>query len=259
MAPRCQLPSGNYLHRLEDVPLCFLDLTLPSPAENLACDEALLEQAEANGVPGVLRFWESPVPFVVLGYANKVREEVDIKACQARDVPILRRCSGGGTVLQGPGCLNYSVILRMAAVPEFHSITGTNRFVMERNRAALASLTGKGVTIEGHTDLAVAGLKFSGNAQRRKRDWLLFHGTFLLNFDVALIEKLLLPPPRQPEYRHGRSHLKFVTQLNLPADDVKSTLREAWAANTAHPEVPGEQIAQLVAEKYSREDWNLSR
>ena len=237
----------------------YLDLTLPSPAENLACDEALLEQAEANGVEGVLRFWESPTPFVVLGYANKVREEVNVEECRVRGVPILRRCSGGGTVLQGPGCLNYSVILRIDDAPELHSITGANRFVMERNRVALASLTGQAVTIEGHTDLAVAGLKFSGNAQRRKRDWLLFHGTFLLNFDVALIEKLLLPPRRQPEYRGGRSHLKFVTQLNLPADDVKSALREAWAANTAHREVPGERIARLVTEKYAREDWNLSR
>ena len=237
----------------------YLDLTLPSPAENLACDEALLEQAEINGVSGVLRFWESPVPFVVLGYANKVREEVHVEACRARGVPILRRCSGGGTVLQGPGCLNYSVILRIADAPELHSITGANRFVMERNRAVLASLTGQAVTIEGHTDLAMAGLKFSGNAQRRKRDWLLFHGTFLLNFDLDLIEKLLLQPPRQPEYRHSRSHLKFLTQLNLPTDEVKSALREAWAANTSHAEVPGERIAQLVAEKYSRDDWNLSR
>ena len=237
----------------------YLDLTLPSPAENLACDEGLLEQAEVTGVSGVLRFWESPVPFVVLGYANQVREEVNVEACRARGVPILRRCSGGGTVLQGPGCLNYSVILRIADAPEFQSITGVNRFVMERNRAALASLTGKGVTIEGHTDLAITGLKFSGNAQRRKRDWLLFHGTFLLNFDVALIEKLLLPPPRQPEYRRGRSHLKFVTQLNLPAEVVKSALREAWAANPTHPEVPGERISLLVAEKYSRDEWNLSR
>jgi lipoate-protein ligase A len=237
----------------------YLDLTPPSPAENLACDEALLEHAEANGSPGVLRFWESPIYFIVLGYANKVREEVNIEACRGRGVPILRRCSGGGTVLQGPGCLNYSLILRIADAPELHSVTGANRFVMERNRAALASLTGKAVTIEGHTDLAVAGLKFSGNAQRRKRDWLLFHGTFLLNFDVALIENLLLPPPRQPEYRRGRSHLKFVTQLNLPADDVKSALREAWAANTAHAGFPGERIAQLVADKYAREDWNLSR
>jgi len=236
-----------------------LDLTLPTPAANLACDEALLDQAEADGGPGVLRFWESTTHFVVLGYANKVREEVDIEGCRACGVPILRRCSGGGTVLQGPGCLNYSVILRIGDSPELQGITATNRFVMERNRQALASLLGKAVTVEGHTDLATGGLKFSGNAQRRKRDWLLFHGTFLLNFDLNLIQKLLLPPLRQPEYRGGRSHAKFVTQLNVAIDAVKSALRQAWDTNTLQTDIPRERIARLLAEKYACDEWNLSR
>ena len=236
-----------------------LDLTLPSAAENLACDEALLDQAEADGGPAVLRFWESTTHFVVLGYANKVRQEVNERACQEHGVPILRRCSGGGTVLQGPGCLNYSVILRIGDSPDLQGITATNRFVMERNRRALASVLGKAVTIEGHTDLATVGLKFSGNAQRRKRDWLLFHGTFLLNFDLDLIEKLLLPPPRQPEYREGRSHTEFVTQINVASDAVKAALRQAWDANTPQTDIPRERIAQLLAEKYLREEWTLSR
>lgn len=240
-------------------PLRFLDLTLSTPAENLACDEALLDQVETQGGHGVLRFWESATHFVVLGYANKVREEADIEACQARGVPVLRRCSGGGTVLQGPGCLNYSVILRLGDTPELQSITSTNRYVMERNRSALASLLGQAVTIEGHTDLAAGSLKFSGNAQRRKRDWLLFHGTFLLNFDLGLMERLLLTPPRQPEYRQGRSHAEFVTQLNVSSDAVKSALREAWEACAFDGDVPHARIAQLVAEKYSREEWNLNR
>jgi lipoate-protein ligase A len=247
------------LRRLKNVPLHFLDLTLPTPAENLACDEALLDEAEANGAQEVLRFWEVPAHFVVLGYANKRGEEVDIEACQAQRVPILRRCSGGGTVLQGPGCLNYSVVLKAGDTPELQSITGANRFVMERNRTALVSLTGKAVTIEGHTDLATDGLKFSGNAQRRKREWLLFHGTFLLNFDVALIEKLLRPPPRQPTYRRGRSHLRFLTRLDVSADALKSALREAWSAHKAGIGIPHERIARLVTEKYSRDEWNLSR
>jgi lipoate-protein ligase A len=236
----------------------YLDVTLSTPAENLACDEALLEQAEAGCGPSVLRCWQSPAHFVVLGYSNKLGEEVNVEACRAQGVPILRRCSGGGTVLQGPGCLNYSVILKIDAAPELHSVTGANRFVMERNRRTLASLIGRTVTIEGHTDLAMDGLKFSGNAQRRKRDWLLFHGTFLLNFDVDRIEKLLLPPPRQPDYRRGRSHSKFITQLKISAEAVKSALREAWDANARHRDIPP-GLTRLVAEKYSRDEWNLGR
>ena len=48
------------------------DLTLPTPEENLACDEALLDLCEAGGAGELLRFWEPPSYFVVLGYANNL-------------------------------------------------------------------------------------------------------------------------------------------------------------------------------------------
>src|ERR1041384_3554800 len=91
----------------------LLDLTLPTPAENLACDEALLDACEGGAADEVLRFWESSTPFVVVGYGNKVAREVNVAACEARGIPILRRCSGGGTVVQGPGCLSYALVLRI--------------------------------------------------------------------------------------------------------------------------------------------------
>ena len=70
-----------------------LDLSLPTPEENLAADEALWEGVEAGGAE-VLRFWEAPAPFVVLGYANRAAREADLAACRARGVPVLRRVTG---------------------------------------------------------------------------------------------------------------------------------------------------------------------
>src|SRR5690349_6350846 len=110
----------------------FLYLTLPPPEENLACDEALLEFCEKGCHEGLLRFWEPDRHFVVLGYANKASTEANLPACEDGLIPVLRRCSGGGTVLQGPGCLNYSLVLRIQENPAMESITGTNNFIMER-------------------------------------------------------------------------------------------------------------------------------
>ena len=178
----------------------LLDLTLPTPAENLACDEALLNLCEEAGLE-VLRFWESRESFVVLGYGNHFATEVNVAECERRNVPILRRCSGGGTVLQGPGCLNYNLTLRIDEHGPVGSVTEANRYVMERNRAAMEKLLGLPVSIEGCTDMVFAGestnsrpanhesatpktwFKFSGNAQRRRRDALVFHGTILYQFD----------------------------------------------------------------------------
>jgi lipoate-protein ligase A len=115
----------------------LLDLTLPTPAENLACDEALLDWFEANGGDGVLRFWEPENYFVVVGYGNHVQTEVNVATCDKDGIPIFRRCSGGGTVLQGPGCLNYSLVLKVEEGGPLSSITAANRFIMERNREAV--------------------------------------------------------------------------------------------------------------------------
>ena len=248
------LISDNHL-----VTLHTLDLTLPSPAENLACDEALLEWAEAAGYggAGILRFWEPRAHFVVLGYANRVGLEMNAEACRARAIPILRRCSGGGSVLQGPGCLNYTLVLPVARDAALESVTGTNRFIMGRHREALARLAGETVAVRGHTDLALGERKFSGNSQRRKRRWVLFHGTFLLDFDPALMAEVLLAPPKPPEYRQRRSHSDFLTRLRLPPSEIKEALQAAWRAFEPLGSPPDALIQKLVADRYGRDDWNL--
>jgi len=249
----------------------LLDLTLPTPAANLACDEALLDWREELGGGDVLRFWEPREYFVVVGYANQVLTEVNAAACEENKIPILRRCSGGGTVLQGPGCLNYSLILKIAETGPLASISSANRFIMERNRAALETLftehetRNTKLTVAGHTDLArithhasrTTHHKFSGNSQRRRKHFLLFHGTFLLRFDLSRIEKFLRMPSKQPDYRQGRSHSDFLTNLGLPASSVKRALREAWDASEPLENFPRERIELLSHGKYVTNSWNF--
>lgn len=238
----------------------YLDLTFPTPAENLACDEALLDLCERDSSTEILRFWESSTHFVVVGYGNHVDREVDVAACDREGIPILRRCSGGGTVLQGPGCLNYALILRSEPGSPLESIGTTNCHIMSRQRDALRNL-GLDVTIQGCTDLvftATPPRKFSGNSQRRKRHSLLFHGTFLYAFDLPLIEKTLKFPSQQPDYRESRPHSNFVNNVAISALQIKSALKEAWSAKA-----PFEQITplktstdMLTASKYSLTSWN---
>jgi lipoate-protein ligase A len=233
----------------------YLDLTLPSPAANLACDEALLDACEDDSGPEVLRFWEPREYFVVAGFSNSVAREVNLEACRRSGIGVFRRCSGGGTVLQGPGCLNYSLALKIVGRPELETIPAANCHIMKRHREALSAILGRAVEVRGITDLAVGGLKFSGNAQRRKRRALILHGTFLLRFDLALMEKFLTMPSRQPDYRMGRPHTHFLTNLNTPAPAIKSALRDAWLAAMELADPP--DCRQLIAEKYSRDEWNL--
>ena len=252
----------------------FFDHTFPSPAENLACDEALLDWAESGVGHETLRIWESPTAFVVVGYANNVATEVNLAACEERKIPILRRCSGGGTVVQGPGCLNYSLVLAIAENGPLHSIALANQFIMRRNRAAIESVgrvtpcaphdggqrnarPTNAIAIRGHTDLATGEMKFSGNSQRRRKHFLLFHGTFLLNFDLTLISDVLQMPSKQPHYRESRSHADFLMNLNASANSVKAALCKTWSADSPMTNPPLHEIKTLARHKYSTNEWNF--
>lgn len=233
---------------------CF-DHCFPGPEENLACDEVLLEYCDNGRLGPLIRFWEAEYHFVVAGYANKIAREVNLDSCQTHSIPVFRRCTGGGTVLQGPGCLNYSLLLPIT--PGLENVTATNRYIMSANCRALEEVLGKNLKIQGDTDLSLEGRKFSGNAQRRKRNYLLFHGTFLLKMDLEKIERFLKFPSRSPDYREGRGHRDFLLNLRLDAELVRSTLKKAWGAGERCHSFPIEEIQALGKGKYRDPAWTF--
>jgi lipoate-protein ligase A len=166
-----------------DRPMDFLDMTLPTPESNLAVDEALLLEAEAGRSGEVLRLWELREYAVVLGSAGQISREVNEGACRADGVPILRRCSGGGAVLLGPGCLCFSLVLSHER-PPIQDVTHSYAYIMECLSQALTTDRAK-VERAASSDLAVVQRKISGNAQRRMRSFVLHHGTILYAFDSA--------------------------------------------------------------------------
>ena len=239
--------------------MILCDRTFGSPEENLAADEALLEHAESGTCGEILRLWESPAHFVALGYTNKIETEADASTCHALGVPILRRASGGGTVLQGPNCLSYALILNIEARPQIASISSSNAWIMERNARAVSQVLGRPIEVSGHSDLSLDGRKFSGNAQKRKRRFTLFHGTILLaGFDLQLLAQTLKMPERRPDYRVGRSHLDFVCALAAPRENLKSALASTWGTRgeMSDAEFPHVTMQRLIEERYGREDWN---
>lgn len=236
----------------------LLDPTLPEAADNLALDEALLVAAEESGGGEALRLWELDSPAVVVGAGGSVVIDVNLTACEADGVPVLRRSSGGGTVVLGPGCLCFSLVLAYDREPGLNEIPASNRYVLARVRRALRSVV-PGATLEGTSDLAAVGLKFSGNAQQRKRRHFLHHGTLLCGFDLALMAKYLHAPERQPDYRRDRPHAEFVANLPIAVAGAKRLLVAEWEPDGEYDPVPWDAVRRLVAEKYARDDWNRRR
>ncbi len=206
----------------------YLDVSLDNPADNLALDQALLDEAErAEAVVETLRVWESPQWAVVLGHSSVASQEVRLGFCRAQAIPVLRRTSGGAAVMIGPGCLMYSLVLSLAGQPPLQVVRRAHHAVLGRLAAALRQLVPE-VQCRGTSDLACGDLKFSGNSLRARRKALLYHGTILYRFRLDLIEECLLPPRRQPEYRRSRPHRQFLMNLPVPADTLRQVLCWAW-------------------------------
>ncbi|MCI0334356.1 MAG: lipoate--protein ligase family protein [Planctomycetes bacterium] len=250
----------------------FLGLTLPTIAENVALDEALLEWAEDEDPAWeFLRIWESPLPAVVVGRSSRVHQEVNVVACREQGIDIVRRTSGGAAIVAGPGCLMYAVVLSYKLRPELKDIRRAHAHVLGRHVEALQPvLAGLGnVAQTGTSDLAFVATdhpsggarspvaqKFSGNSLRARRSHLLYHGTLLYNFDLCLLETCLRVPARQPDYRDKRSHADFVSNLPLARPTLVDALQRAWPTDSALTDWPAARVAALVADRFGRESWN---
>ncbi len=208
------------------------DLSFLTPEENILFDEVLLHLAEQGSIQEVLRFWESQKIFIVLGRTGKLHEDVYMERARQEHVPVLRRSSGGGTVVQGPGCLNFTLILSKKHHPDIQDLRKSYIFILEKMIDAFALLHVPAV-FKPVCDLALVDgeKKFSGNAQHRGRHYILHHGTILYDFDLSVIEKFLKVPKEVPEYRQGRSHRDFVTNIGVTKEAIKEAVQKIFNVN----------------------------
>ncbi len=205
--------------------LTIIPETFKSLKENLDFDDNFHQALSSTSNYAYLRLWECSTYGIVLGRSNNENIETHFTKVEQDNVCIIKRSSGGGTVLLGPGCLCYSIFLPLSYHPRLRLISESNVFIMESIKNALSCLNSN-IELKGHTDLCLNNKKFSGNAQRRTRDSILFHGTILYDFDLNLISKYLAHPSKEPDYRSNRDHRSFLTNLNATNLEITAALEK---------------------------------
>ena len=234
----------------------LLNLTLDTPAKNLALDEVLIEGAEATeDHPEVLRLWEPKQNFVVIGRSSSFGSEVNHDYCQRHGIPVFRRVTGGAAIVTGPGCLMYGVLLDYRLRPELRMLDQAHQFVMQKMAAAVGGL-GIDTEIEGICDLTIDNRKVSGNSLRCKRNWMLYHGTMICDFDRSLIGKCLDWPKRIPDYRQKRSHDDFVGSIPATTQALSEQIQQQWKTEGNFEGLSLSEIKKLAHEKYASKQWN---
>lgn len=183
-----------FLLRLNRYPI-FLQLQL---------EEALLRADDRN--------WciinEGSSPAIVLGISGKVDQHIDLCNPSIQSTPIIRRFSGGGTVIVDENTLFHSFIcnsseLGVDNIPE--RVFGWSEQIYK------SVFAGLDFRLREH-DYVIGERKFGGNAQYMRKGRWLHHTSFLWDYEENLMNNLLLPP-KMPTYRGKRSHSDFLCRL----------------------------------------------
>lgn len=173
--------------------------------QQLRLEEALLRADRRNWC--ILNSGSEPA--VVLGVSGKVELLLDCERMAQEPLPVIRRFSGGGTVVVDANTLFATFIIERSQLAH---VDGYPDAIMRWSEGIYAPILPSGVFQRRENDYAIGDRKFGGNAQYLCRDRWLHHTSLLWDYDPRLMDYLLLPS-RQPVYRAGRSHEDFVCTL----------------------------------------------
>ena len=222
----------------------ILNSGLGDAAENMACDEALLEASSSQNHPAV-RFYGWEKPAATFGYFQRYADVSVLTHLR----PLIRRPTGGGLVLHD-GDWTYSVSIpptdawfALRAVESYQRIhewvqAAFHDLGIATTLSPCCVPEGPGQCFVGaeQFDLLHDGAKIAGAAQRRRKDGLLIQGSIQAGKTGV----------QRPAFEHafceaGARQWKIRWQDFRPAPEFSQHVR------------------QLASGKYSRGDYNERR
>jgi len=233
-------------------------LALPA-VEHLALDEVLLDAVAAGERGPCVRFWRWTQKALVLGSHQSVRNEVDPGVAAELGFAVVRRMSGGGTMVCEPGgTLTYSLYLPDSCVRGLsfvESFRALDAWVV----AALVEL-GVPASYRPLNDIVSPSGKIAGAAQARRRGAVLHHTTMAFATDPAIVPRLIRIGRPTLEARGPRSAQKVVTPLSmftsLGLEAVETALMGAAGGPPGAATEPELAAArELAAAKYATPAW----
>lgn len=197
---------------------------------------------------------------VVLGMSGNVSELVDLERAAVDNVPMIRRYTGGGTVVVDASTVFVSFIMNSKEVDchpyprEIMDWSARTIYAPLFKPFASVGSSGNAFALREH-DYVFGERKFAGNAQSITKDKWVHHTSFLWDFRQQNMAYLRMPKKR-PEYRGDRDHSKFLTTLKDVMPSVEAFRTGLSLASGAHYEIEmvGEPMEQLVAAALSRCD-----
>lgn len=252
-------------------------------ALNMAIDQALAELYAQTQQP-TLRFYRWAPACLSLGVAQRIERDVDLAACAARGIDVVRRPTGGRAILHDQEVTYSLVVAADHALIGSASIVHSYRAISEALCLGLAQL---GLTPEfapqadvraeksaacfdlpADYEITVNGRKLVGSAQARKQGIVLQHGSILLHADVEALTDVLRLPPLFDQTELARRLIALDEALHPPPgfEDVVAALirgfEQVWnikfvAGALTHAEQ--QRAETLLHEKFANPAWTMRR
>jgi lipoate-protein ligase A len=251
-------------------------------ATNMALDQAILDTVVEGASPPTLRFYAWSPPCLSLGRGQSLAD-ADLVACRAAGVDVVRRPTGGRSILHIDE-LTYSVALLQTdpraeggVVESYRRLSegllaGLGRLGVQAAQAvsqgpASAEVTAICFETPADYEITVDGRKLVGSAQWRARGGVLQHGTLPLCGDLTRIVDYLILSDAERGAQRRRLHLHALTLEGASGPRVSfaravQALAEGFAQALDLTLLPGEltpreraQAAEIRANVYADPGW----
>lgn len=190
-----------------------------SAYENMAIDHVLLEGLHKDTAANTVRFYRWNPSAVSIGRFQHLEDEVNVENCRKLNVDIVRRISSGGAVYHDfDGELTYSIICRTDKTQLPTDVIETYQHICNGILKGLSRLGVLGKFSKGSEqfcpNIFVKKRKISGNAQSRRGNSLLQHGTILRQLDLHKMFAVLKVQKRPADETLIQDAAKKLTSLH---------------------------------------------
>ncbi|HLQ99737.1 MAG TPA: lipoate--protein ligase [Sphingobacterium sp.] len=226
---------------------------------NIASEEYLLNKYPEKDI--FLLYINAPS--IIVGKFQNTLAEINLEYVKEKDVKVVRRMSGGGTVYHDLGNLNFSFHTKWEGGDFLDFSTFTEPVVTLLNKLDVPA------ELVGRNDLLVEGKKFSGNAKLIRKGKMIQHGTILIHSDMSVLVDALKINPLKYVDKGIRSNRSRVTNLieYLPEDTTTESFKKLLINEMLKENKDAEirafdkndirEIERLTKEKYETWEWNF--
>lgn len=250
----------------------ILGLSVNDAYMNMAIDEAICRLRSEGKSPNTIRLYRWKPSAVSIGYFQVLEQEVDLDACNRLGVDVVRRMTGGGAVYHSyEGEVTYSVIVNQDHPKIPNDILKSYEVICGGIVMAMGEL-GIKAEFKPINDIDVNGKKISGNAQTRRWNVVVQHGTILLDTDIKTMFTVLKVSKEKISDKLIKSAEERVTTIRRElgrrvsfkeaSDALKESFPKVFDVELVEGKLSREEkelATRLRKEKYSTNEWIHSR